>query len=86
MSILISTSERCRSQGPSTGFNSLEHEVLRVSFCDHAVSVVRRPSSTFYLVYAIVATFSVMKLYQHVCLNDILDKFENVSCHVKNCH
>ena len=26
-------------------FSSPEHEVLRVSYCDHAVSVVRRESS-----------------------------------------
>ena len=40
-------------------FSSLEHEVLRVSCCDRALSVVRRPSSTFYLVYALEVILSV---------------------------
>ena len=41
-------------------FSSPEHKVLMVSYCDRAVSVVRcRPSSTFYLVYPLEATFSV---------------------------
>ena len=40
-------------------FSSPEHEVLMVSYCDRAVSVVRRPSSTFYLVYALEATVLV---------------------------
>ena len=38
-------------------FSSPEHEVLMVSYC--AVSGVRRPSSTFYLVYALEATVLV---------------------------
>ena len=33
--------------------SSPEHKVLRFSYCDSAVSVVRRPSSTFWLVYAV---------------------------------
>ena len=39
----------------------LEHEVLRVSYCDCAVSTMRVccASSTFSLVYALEATFSV---------------------------
>ena len=47
-------------------FSSLEHKVLRVSYCDSSVSVVRCPScnvrcaaSTFYLVYAVEARFLV---------------------------
>ena len=47
-------------------FSSPEHEVLIVSYWDSAVSgvrrpscVVRRPSSTFYLVYALEATVLV---------------------------
>ena len=40
-------------------FSSPEHEVLMVSYCDRAVSVVRRSSSTFYLVYALEATVLV---------------------------
>ena len=46
--------------------SSPEHEVLMVSYWDSAVSgvrrpssVVRRPSSTFYLVYALEATVLV---------------------------
>ena len=46
--------------------SSPEHKVLMVSYCDSAVSgvrrpasVVRRPSSTFYLVYALEATVLV---------------------------
>ena len=49
-----------------TVFSSPEHEVLMVSYCDRAVSVVRRPSCvvrrpspTFYLVYALEATVLV---------------------------
>ena len=38
-------------------FSSPEHKMLRVGYCDGAVSVVRRPSSTFWLVYALEATF-----------------------------
>ena len=66
--------------------------MLRVSYCDCAVSIVRRPSSTFCLVYAVEARFSVqgnifhpiiMKLNQNVCLHKISDKFENGSCQVK---
>ena len=44
--------------------SSPEHEVLKMSYCDHAVSVVRQSecvvchsSSTFQLVYALEATF-----------------------------
>ena len=40
-------------------FSSPEHEVLMVSYWDSAVSVVRRASSTFYLVYALEATVLV---------------------------
>ena len=50
----------------SSVFSSPEHEVLMVSYWDSAVSgarrpssVVRRPSSTFYLVYALEATVLV---------------------------
>ena len=39
--------------------SSPEHEVLMVSYCDRAVSGVRRASSTFYLVYALEATVLV---------------------------
>ena len=39
--------------------SSPEHEMLMVSYCYRAVSVVQCASSTFYLVYALEATFSV---------------------------
>ena len=68
-------------------FSSPEHEVLMVSYCDRAVSGVRRPSSTFYLVYALEATVFLrilMKVGQDVCLDEISDEFENGSCGVKN--
>ena len=32
-------------------FGSPEHKVLKVSYCDHAVSIVHLPLPTFYLVY-----------------------------------
>ena len=38
-------------------FSSPEHKVLRVSYCDSAVSVVR--CQRFWLVYALEATFLV---------------------------
>ena len=50
-------------------------------------SVVRRPSSTFYLVYALRGhSFGriLMKVGQDVCLDEISDEFENGSCGVKN--
>ena len=47
-------------------FSSPEHEVLMVSCCDRAVSVVCRPSSTFYLVYTLEATFSVQSSWNLV--------------------
>ena len=63
--------------------SSPEHEVLRVSCCDSAVSDVHSASSTFCL--ALQATFSfVMKLGQNVCLDKISDEFKNGSCQVKN--
>ena len=66
--------------------------MLRVSYCDRVVSVVRLPSSTFCLVYAVEAIFSVqdnifspiiMKFNQNVCLDEISEKFENGSCRIK---
>ena len=54
------------TQGKAFFFSSPEHEVLMVSYWDSAVSgvrrescVVRRPSSTFYLVYTLEATVLV---------------------------
>ena len=56
-------------------FRSPEHEVLKVSYCDRDVSVVFRPScgvhrasSTFYLVYALEATFSVRYSWNFVSM------------------
>ena len=41
-------------------FSSLpEHEVLRVSYCDSAVSVVHCAASNFYLLYSLEARFLV---------------------------
>ena len=67
-------------------FSSPEHEVLGVSYCDRAVSVVRRsfvrrPSSTFCL----VRIFSpiTMKLCKNIWLGEISDEFEHRSW-VKN--
>ena len=62
-------------------FSSPEHEVLRVSYCDNVVSVVRRASSTFWLVYALEA---IMKPGQNACLDKVSDEFENGSVRVKN--
>ena len=44
---------------PTVLLSSPEHKVLRVSYCHNAVSVVRRASSTFWLVYPLEAAFSV---------------------------
>ena len=60
--------------------------MLRVSLCDRAVPIVCRPLSTFYLVYAVEATFfslKLMKLCQNVCLNEILHDFGIESFGVK---
>ena len=62
---------------PPSVYSFSEHEVLRMSFCDRAVSIVRRASSTSYIVYALETTFSVMKLLQNVCLDQLSAKFEN---------
>ena len=73
-------------------FSSPEHEVLRVNYCDRAVSLVRRPPWVVRRASCIVNflpcvrsrghIFSpiIMKLGQNVCL----DEFENGSCRVKN--
>ena len=49
-------------------FSSPEHEVLMVSYCDMLCPscVVRRPSSTFYLLYVLEATFSVQSSWNLV--------------------
>ena len=67
MRFLSENIEHIVGKGENTSiFSSPEHEVLMVSYCDRAVSgvrrpssVVRRPSSTFYLVYALEATVLV---------------------------
>ena len=51
--------QKTREKKKSILFSSPEHEVLMVSYCDRAASVVRRPSLTFYLVYALEATVLV---------------------------
>ena len=63
-------------------FSSPEHEVLMVSYCDHAVSVV----NFLPCVHSRGHIFSpiLMKLGQNVCLDKISDEFEIGSCGVKN--
>ena len=63
-------------------FSSPKHEVLRVSYCDSAVSIV----NFLPCVCSRDHIFSpiIMKIDQNVCLDEILDKFENGSWQVKN--
>ena len=69
----------------STLFSSPEHEVLIVSFCDSAVSVICRASSTFCHVYALEATFADSReTWSDYFFDEIPDKNENGSCQVKN--
>ena len=77
-------------------YSSPEHEVLMVSYCDSAVSGVRRPSCVVRRASSVVNflpcvcsrghIFSriLMKVGQDVCLDDISDEFENGSHGVKN--
>ena len=70
-------------------FSSPEHEVLMVSYCDRAVSVVRCASSVFNFLPCVHSRghiFSpiLMKLGQNVCLNKISDELEIGSCGVKS--
>ena len=63
-------------------FSSPEHEVLRVSYCDSAVSVVRRVLCGIKFLPCVCSRghiFSpiIMKLGQNVCLHEILDELEN---------
>ena len=66
-----------------------EHEVLMVSYCDRAVSGVRRASSVVNFLPCVRSrghSFGriLMKVGQDVCLDEISDEFENGSCGVKN--
>ena len=70
-------------------FSSPEHEVLMVSYCDRAVSGVRRESSGVNILPCVRSrghSFGriLMKVDQDVCLDKISDGFENGSCGVKN--
>ena len=70
-------------------FSSPEHKVFRVSFCDSAVSVVRFALSIVNLLPCVrcrghVYSPIIMKLGEKVCLDEIVDMFENGSCRVKN--
>ena len=70
-------------------FSSPEHEVLMVSYCDRAVSGVRRASSVVNFLPCVCSrghSFGriLMKVGQDVCLDEISDEFENGSCGVKN--
>ena len=72
-----------------TLFSSPEHEVLMVSYCDRAVSDVRRASSVVNFLPCVRSrghSFGriLMKVGQDVCLDEISDEFENGSCGVKN--
>ena len=70
--------------------------MLMVSYCDRAVSVIRRPSCGVRRQSSVVNflpcvrsrghIFSpiLMKLGQNVCLNKISDEFEIGSCGAKN--
>ena len=65
------------------------HEVLRVSFCDGAVSVVLHALSVINFLSSVrseghIFSLILMKLGQNVCLDKISEKFENRSCQVKN--
>ena len=64
----------------NTFISSPEHEVLMVSYCDRAVSVV----NFLPCVRCRGHIFSpiLMKLGQNVCLNKISDEFEIGSCGV----
>ena len=70
-------------------FSSPEHEVLMVSYCDRAVSGVRRPSCVVNFLPCVRSrghSFGriLMKVGQDVCLDEISNEFENGSCGVKN--
>ena len=70
-------------------FSSPEHEVLMVSYCDRAVSVVSRASSVVNFLPCVRSrghSFGriLMKVGEDVCLDEISDEFENGSCGVKN--
>ena len=63
--------------------------MLRVSYCDSAVSLVGHASSIVNFLACVCSRghiFSpvVMKLGQNVCHDESWDKFENGSCGVKN--
>ena len=69
--------------------SSPEHEVLMVSYCDRAVSGVRRASSVVNFLPCVRSrghSFGriLMKVGQDVCLDEISDEFENGSYGVKN--
>ena len=71
-------------------FSTFLDEVLRVSYCDRAVSVVWRDrgASSYFLpcVRSRGRIFSwiIMKLGQNVCLDEISEEIEKKSCRVKN--
>ena len=70
-------------------FSLPEHEVLRVSYCDSAVSIVRRllwVVNFLACVHSRDRIFSpiIMKLGQNVCLDEISDEIENGSWWVKD--
>ena len=60
-------------------FCSPEHEVLRVSYCDSVVSVVRCKPLACVRSRSHIFSPIIMKLGQNVCLDKISNKFENGS-------
>ena len=58
--------------------NAFKHEVLRLSYCDSAVSVIS------FLTCVCSRGHIFSPIGQNVCLDKMSDKFENGSCRVKN--
>ena len=60
-------------------FSSPEHVVLKVSYCDRLLSVVRRPSSTFACYYSRgnILHPIFMKVYQNIISPSTLGQFRN---------
>ena len=74
--------------GSACILSSPEHEVLRVSYCDSAVFVMRRVSCGINFLpceHSRGHIFSpiILKRGQDVFLDEISDEFENGSCRLK---
>ena len=59
-------------------FSSTEHEVLRVSYCDHSPSVGVRRLFTFYCLHSSIYKYQPIstKLGQNIYDHKITDKFD----------